>query len=75
LPLPAREDIAPGSASTAQETGQSRGQGSTIGIEVSASGNTLKSTEDVGPVGIELRAMLKARKLLISLNGKNAKNS
>jgi hypothetical protein len=29
----------------------------------------------VGAVGIELKAMLKARKLLISLNGKNAKNT
>jgi hypothetical protein len=29
----------------------------------------------VGAVGIELKAMLKARKLLIPLNVKNAKNS
>jgi len=29
----------------------------------------------VGAVGIELKATLKARKLLISLNVKNAKNS
>jgi hypothetical protein len=29
----------------------------------------------VGAVGIELRAMLKARKLLIPLNAKNAKNT
>jgi hypothetical protein len=29
----------------------------------------------VGAVGIELKATLKARKLLISLNGKNAKNN
>ncbi len=53
LPLLGREDIAPGSGSTAQEIGESRGQGSTIGIDVSASGSTLKLREDVGPVGIE----------------------
>jgi hypothetical protein len=29
----------------------------------------------VGAVGIELKATLNARKLLITLNGKNAKNS
>jgi len=29
----------------------------------------------VGAVGIELKATLKARKLLIPLNGKNAKNT
>lgn len=29
----------------------------------------------VGAVGIELLATLKARRLLISLNGKNARNS
>jgi hypothetical protein len=29
----------------------------------------------VGAVGIELKAMLKALKLLIPLNGKNAKNT
>jgi hypothetical protein len=29
----------------------------------------------VGAVGIELKAMLKARKLLIPLNAKNARNS
>jgi hypothetical protein len=38
---------------TAQEIGQSRGQDSTIGIDVNTTVNTLKSREDVGPVGIE----------------------
>jgi len=59
---------------TAQEIGQSRGQDSTIGIDVNTTVNTLKLREDVGPVGIELRATLKMLKLLILLNEKNAKN-
>jgi hypothetical protein len=59
---------------TAQEIGQSRGQDSTIGIDVNTTVNTLKSREDVGPVGIELPRALKARKLLILQNSKRGKN-
>ena len=45
------------------------------GIADSAARRCLVSVSLVGAVGIELKAMLKARKLLISLNARNAKNS
>jgi len=65
LRAPDREDIARASGSTAQEIGQSRGQGSTIGIDVSPERFWFVVTEDSreqksesgGTVGIEIASL------------------